>query len=312
MDFTSLVTLFTQCMQCFSRIHYGRQFGASYESAVLKLNICSLRLYRWATSIGLNDDLKSHATPEGSLSKREILIAKHLLENIAEAFQTVEGLSRRYEETMRVIGEGENGNGVLTVINREKDEDEISARFKRMTLKVQDRIRDRQESTTAANKTEMTLYEKKRFEDLVRDIRDHTDALIESFPRTVMLQGQLAAKEVRDLAEDAQDRVLLKGIAQEHDRILAQALETAIIVQDGQEFKNVRVSGHSRAFLGNDVAYGVKVKGNTYSNLVIDGHAVVHAGNVYRGRGQNQIEFGHEKSRAVTDLRTSSSLVRRW
>ena len=162
------------------------------------------------------------------------------------------------------------------------------------------------------NKAQRTLYEKKRFEDLVRDIRDHTDALIENFPRTVVSQGQLAAEEVRGLAEDAQDRVLLKGIAHEHDRILAQAVETAIVVHDGQEFKDVRVSGYSKAFLGNDIAYGVKVRGNTYSNLVIDGNAVVHAGNVYRGRGQNQIEFSQEKSTAVTDLKTSSSLVRRW
>jgi len=310
MGAAGLLGLFTTCMQCFEYIQYGRQFGEHYESAVLKLDICKLRLHRWAQSLGLSDDPKSQARLEASLSKREIAIAKNLLGNIAEAFENVEGLSKKYEATMRLISEDQEG--VLDVINGERDDDGLSTRFKRMHLKAKNRIRSRQKTTTTLHKAKWALYEKKRFEDLVRDIRDHTDALIENFPRTVIVQGQLAAEEVRDLTEDAQDRVMLKSIAEEHDRILAQAVEKAIIVQDGHEFRDIRVSGYSRAFFGNDIAYGVKARGNTYSNMVIDGNAVVHAGNVYRARGQNQIEFGQETRRATTDLGTSSSLARRW
>lgn len=306
----ALYGLFSTILSSFEYIQYGRQFGEHYESAVLKLDVARLRLSRWAQSIGLNDDPKSQAKLESSLSKKEIDIAKNLLGNIAEAFENVERLSRKYEDTMRLIGDEEEG--VLDVINGEREDDGLSARFKRMHLKAKSRIRSRQKSTSTANKARWALYEKKRFEDLIRDIRDHTDALIENFPRTVMVQGQLAAEEVKELTEDAQDRVMLKTIAQENDRILAQAVEKAIIVQDGHDFRDIRVSGYSRAFFGNDIAYGVKARGNTYSNMVIDGNAVVHAGNVYRARGQNQIEFGQETRRAATDLGTSTSLTRRW
>ncbi|KAK5939752.1 hypothetical protein PMZ80_008134 [Knufia obscura] len=306
----ALYGLFSTILSSFEYIQYGRQFGEHYESAVLKLDVARLRLSRWAQSIGLNDDPKSQAKLESSLSKKEIDIAKNLLGNIAEAFENVERLSRKYEDTMRLIGDEEEG--VLDVINGEREDDGLSARFKRMHLKAKSRIRSRQKSTSTANRARWALYEKKRFEDLIRDIRDHTDALIENFPRTVMVQGQLAAEEVKELTEDAQDRVMLKTIAQENDRILAQAVEKAIIVQDGHDFRDIRVSGYSRAFFGNDIAYGVKARGNTYSNMVIDGNAVVHAGNVYRARGQNQIEFGQETRRAATDLGTSTSLTRRW
>lgn len=305
-----LFGLFTTCMQCFEYIQYGRQFAEHYESAVLKVDVCRLRLDRWAQSIGLNDDPKSQARLEASLSKKEVAIAKNLLGNIAEAFENVERLSKKYEATMRLISEDQVE--ILDVINGETDDDGLSARFKKMHLKVKNKVRSRQKSTTSVDKAKWALYEKKRFEDLVRDIRDHTDALIENFPRTVTVQGQLAAEDVRDLTEDAQDRVMLKSIAEDNDRILAQAVDNEITVQDGHQFKDIQVSGFSKAFFGNDIAYGVKARGNTYSGMIINGNAVVHAGNVYRARGQRQIEFGQETRRATTDLGTSSSLTRGW
>lgn len=306
---TSLFSIFATCVQYFEYIQYGRQFGEHYESAVLKLDVARLRLHRWAQSLGLNDDPKSQAMLESSLSKKEIAIAKNLLGNIAEAFENIETLSKKYEATMRLINEGDDG--MFAATDPERDDDGLSARFKRMHMKAKDRIRSRQNSTTTLDKARWAIHEKKRFEDLVRDIKDHTDALIENFPRTIVMQGQLAADEVKHLTEDAQDRVMLKGIAQDNDRILAQAVEKAIIVHDGHEFKDIRVSGYSQAFFGNDVAYGVGTQGNTYSNMVIDGSAIVHAGNVYRAPGQNQIEFGQGTRRAATDIGTSSSLVRR-
>lgn len=310
MGAAGLFGLFTTCMQCFEYIQYGRQFGEQYESSVLKLDVARLRLDRWAQSVGLNNDPKSQAKLEAQLTKREIAIAKNLLGNIAEAFETAERLSRRYETTVRLVnGDAED---VLRVIDSDGEDDSLSARFKRMHLKAKAKIKTRQKRTNTMTKARWSLYEKRRFEDLIRDVRDHTDALIENFPSAIFVQSQIAVDEVKELTEDAQDRIMLKTLAQDTDSILAQAVENAIIVHDGHEFKDIRVSGYSKAFFGNDIAYGVKAKGNTYSNMVIDGNAVVHAGNVYRAKGQRQIEFGQETRRSNTDLGTSSSLARRW
>lgn len=307
-----LFGLFTTCMSCFEYIQYGRRFGQDYEQAVLKLDICRLRLHRWARSIGLLSNNSKQLLIEESLSDREIEIAKTLLGSIFEAFENVRRLSNQYEQRQKVLNSGSKQTQALEVMG--SDDASLSARTAKMHKKVKAQMLTRQMSTSTLDKTRWALYEKKRFDDLVRDIKELTDALIESFPDTLLLQNQLALQDVRKISSDAKDRALLKCAADSADNILHRAVEHAIVEHDGQHFRNVRLSGQSKVFLGNDVAYGVHVKGNTYSNLVIDGNAVVHAGNVYRGREQCQVEFGQETNtrRALTELGNSQSLLQRW
>ncbi|KAK6378561.1 hypothetical protein LTR64_001950 [Lithohypha guttulata] len=316
MGIAGLFGLFTTCMQCFEYIQYGRRFGKDYEQSVLKLDVSRLRLQRWAESLELlSNDPKQQVLVEARLSKHEKDIARTLLGSIAEAFENAETLSKGYEQRQKLINpaasEEEAG---LAVIESDEDVSSANTRWKSMHLKMKARIQSRQKNMGTLRKAKWALYEKKRFDDLVRDVKDLADALIENFPKTILVQDRLAIEEVKEVTEDAQDRLLLKSAAEETDVVLQRAVEQAILVQDGQQFSGIKLSGQSKVFLGNDVAYGVKVKGNSYSNLVIDGNAVVHAGNVYRGRGQAQIEFSQETQtrRAMTDIGNSQSLIRRW
>lgn len=317
MGAASLFGLFTICMQCFEYIQYGRRFGEHYESAVLKLAVSQLRLYRWAQSVGLLDNDSCQMMQfECVLSPRDEAIASDLLGNIAEAFENVQKLSKKYEATQRLINPDADADeqSALAVIDKDDEINALSTRFRRMQLAVRGKMEMRQNSNSNLNKTRWALYEKKRFDDLVRDIKDHTDALIDNFPQSTFMQNRLAALEVQEIAVDAKDRRILKSAAEETDSILRDAVDEAITAHDGSYYHNIRLSGNARVFLGNDVAYGAKVKGSTYSNLVIDGNAVVHAGNVYRGRGDRQIEFAQEAHmrRAAKNLAMSRTLIKGW
>lgn len=317
MGVAGLFGLFTRCMQCFEYIQYGRRFGTDYEQSVLKLDVSRLRLQRWAESLRLlSNDPKQQVLVEAQLSERDKEIARTLLGSIAEAFENAETLSKGYEQRQKLINPtaSEEEAGLAVIESSDEDVSSANTRWKRMHLKMKAKIQSRQKNIGTLRKAKWVLYEKKRFDDLVRDVKDLTDALIENFPKTILVQDQLAIEEVKEVTEDAQDRLLLKSAAEETDVVLQRAVEQAILVQDGQQFSGIKLSGQTKVFLGNDVAYGVKVKGNSYSNLVIDGNAVVHAGNVYRGRGQAQIEFSQETQsrRAMTDIGNSQSLIRRW
>lgn len=309
-----LIGVFTTCMSCFEYIQYGQRFGKDYEQSVLKLDVCRLRLHRWARSLGLlSNNPKHQQSVEELPSNREIEIAETLLGSILMAFENVARLSKQYERREQVLNAGmESSPTSMALI--EPDDTSLGTRTAKMHKKVKAQMQTRQMNASTLDKTRWALYEKKRFDDLVRDIKELTDALIESFPDTLLLQNQLALQDARDITRDAKDRALLKTAAEDADSFLHRAVEQVGVENDSQQFRNIRCSGQSRVFLGNDVAYGVKVKGNTYSNLVIDGNAVVHAGNVYRGRNQGQIDFSRETDtrRALVDLGNVQSLVRRW
>jgi len=144
------------------------------------------------------------------------------------------------------------------------------------------------------------LYDKTKFDNLVLEIKQNTDDLIQNFPQARQTQQTLARQQVDEIALDREERLMLQIASEDIDSLLGDAVEEAITKYDGQRIGNVVVTGNARAFFGNDVAWGVKRQATLHiASMTIDGHAHVHAGNVYRARGQRQIEFGQDVQRVA-------------
>ncbi|KAJ9651711.1 hypothetical protein H2198_009023 [Neophaeococcomyces mojaviensis] len=289
-----LIGTFTTCMQCFEYIQYGKRFGKDYESAILRLDVSRLKLARWAESVGLNDPSRTREL-QSSLKDREIEIAEQLLGAIKEAFDDVEKHSRRYESNQKLLSGSQETEDVLAVIDSE--DESLSAKLKRMHLKTRNIMKSRHNTTSTIKKAKWALYDKKRFDFLISEIKEHTDALILNFPQAQRMQQILAQQQVNELARDTDERLMLQIASEETDSLLEEAVRAAITEQDGQKYNNIVVTGNARAFFGHDVAWGVNPAGCQYGSMTLDGHAVVHAGNVYRARGQRQIEFGQDALR---------------
>lgn len=288
-----LAGLFSTCLQCFEYIEYGKHFGSDYQIAAIKLDVCRLRLSRWATSIGLNDDPERQFALEKRLSLHEVDIAKELLGNIVDIFDDVERTSKRYEKTQRklnAIAKHSEDAGLGLVEGSSEDASDLSARLTKIHLGVRDKIQSRQKFTRVRDKARWALYEKKRFDDLIRDVRDLTNDLVDNFPAAAITHHRMAVEEVQEIVDDAEGRRLLRDVAAAADPVLEQAVEEEIQAQDGQRYVSVRVTGYAKAHIGSDVAHGVTVKGNVYENLVIEGHAEVHAGNIYRDKSPRRFE----------------------
>jgi len=294
-----LFSIFSTCMQCFEYVQCGKGFGKDYESAILKLDVSRLRLARWAELVGLHDPSRAREL-QSNLTKWETEIAEDLLGAIIEAFESVEKESKRYERMLKRAASNDD-HGVDNALAVMDSEDEnLSMALKRMHLRTKKMINLRNATTSTVKKVKWALYDKKKFDELVLKIKGSTDDLIQNFPQTRPMQQTLARQQVDEIAQDTEERLMLQIASEDTDSLLGDAVEDAITKYDGQRIGNVVVTGNARAFFGNDVAWGVKTQASQYiASMTIDGHAHVHAGNVYRGRGQRQIEFGQDVQRVA-------------
>ncbi|PLB51560.1 hypothetical protein P170DRAFT_471495 [Aspergillus steynii IBT 23096] len=208
--------LLNDAVRSFGHIQLGGNFGASFQTSLLKLDVVRLRLTRWGHAVGLANlnDVKSLKTADLAPEDKEQV--QSLLEQIMELFEDAESASKRFKKRA--------GKTAAPALDPAQELDNVSAS---LHLKMQNLAIKRQGEITL-EQSEWTLYEEKSFMRLIEDISELVDGLIDLFPESQEEQRRMCASEVSELSTNDESLQLLKEAAAGRDKLLSDTVVKAI------------------------------------------------------------------------------------
>ena len=116
--------------------------------------------------------------PQISASDEDTRLAQSLLIQILESFEDAERISERFKKHTSI----QNANSDdLLVYNGTSDMD---SDYQRLYLTLRELAHKRQKGTSIRKKTAWALYEKKRFEGMIKDVTGFISRLVDLFPAT--------------------------------------------------------------------------------------------------------------------------------
>ncbi|KAA8642623.1 hypothetical protein EYZ11_009034 [Aspergillus tanneri] len=232
--------MFNDAVESFGCIQLGANFGSSFQTSLLKLDVTRLRLTRWGQSIGLAniDDVKSLQMTKLSAEDREHV--RDLLDQILELFVDAEASSKRFKKR--------TGSSATPALDPAKELDTVSGSLHQ---KMQDLAKKRQ-GESKLEQSEWTLYEEKNFTRLIEDISELVDGLIDLFPGIQEEQRKLCEEEVAEMNTSEKVLPLLKEIATGQDKLLSDTVVK--VIQSTTTYTNsVVFSGPNSGFqVGNN------------------------------------------------------------
>lgn len=267
----ALATLFTTCIECFEYVHFAKRFGDDYQKGLLKLDIIRLRLSRWGDSVQVQrDDGRSgwHFEIRAD-SQEKANVARHLLGQIINAFETAKMFSKRYEL--------QPGGASTAVFN---DEQDLQLTLKSLHEKVQLLALQRQKKSSFAKKAKWALQDKNRFDTLIQQLTGFVDDLIDLFPGQAESQKLMCRDEISKI-HTREELIALSEVSRGTDLLLEDETRSKLKVEYGSFYNDIKISEQSKVLLGDDIAAGSQVaaRTSTYSSLDIRGQSWVLAGN---------------------------------
>ena len=215
----SLISLFSNAVDCFEYVQLGRSFGHSFETKQLKLDIARLRLSRWGQSVGINGNLKDvQSLDQTSVSVVNRDKAEEILGQIEALFTKAQKRSTGYKNTAR----SEATNPLEH--NPETDLRSVTSSLHRKMSQISI---NRQDRTRLTKKAKWVLYEERHFERLIEDITNLVNGLVELFPAAESSQRGLCRQEVSELGTN-EDLPLLRDLANIVDSNLEAAVTEAL------------------------------------------------------------------------------------
>ncbi|OXV08794.1 hypothetical protein Egran_03440 [Elaphomyces granulatus] len=232
--------VFNDAVQCFGYVQMGPNFGKSFQTCLLKLDVVRLRLTRWGQSVGLAkvDDAKYLQITKVAPEDREQV--EDLLSQILELFADAEKVSKRFQKR--------SGNSAATALDPAKELDSISALLHQ---KMQHLAKERQ-GTTELEQSEWTMIEEKSFTRLIEDIGELVNGLVDLFPGIQEEQRKLCEEEVSQMNTTEEVLPLLKDAAAGQDKLLSDTVVK--VIQSTTSYTNsVIFSGPNSGFqVGNN------------------------------------------------------------
>ncbi|KAI9039277.1 prion-inhibition and propagation-domain-containing protein [Aspergillus affinis] len=232
--------LFNDAVRSFDYIQMGANFGPSFQTSLLKLDVVRLRLTRWGQSVGLanvHDDVKRLQMTSLTPEDREQV--QDLLAQVLELFAEAEAASKRLRRR----------NPSVPVLNAAEELDSVSASLHQ---KMEDLAKKRQGKSQLKQDQLTILYEEKNFIRLIDDISELVDGLVDLFPGIQEEQCRLCEEEVSGMNTNESVLPLLKEVAAGHDKLLSDTVVK--VVQSTTAYTNsVVFSGVNSGFqLGNN------------------------------------------------------------
>lgn len=235
----SLTGLFNNALDCFEYVLIGRNFGKSFQTSLLKLDVARLRLSRWGQAVGLGPSLDGvqslQQTQIPLLSVNEINQAEQILGQILDLFADAEGISQRFKKRRNA-----HYSGDLVVHDATTDLQPVQASLHQ---KMRELALRRQGQTGLRQKAKWALCEEKHFSWLIEDVTGLVNDLVDLFPAAEATQRQLCDVEVSEIVDNDRDRdggsqdaasdartslPLLKEAAADQDRYLDAAISKAM------------------------------------------------------------------------------------
>ncbi|CAI7644463.1 unnamed protein product [Penicillium viridicatum] len=233
--------LFNDAVQSFGYIQMGSNFGQSFQTSLLKLDVVRLRLTRWGQSVGLAnvDDGDVKQLQMTNLASEDQEQVQDLLAQILELFAEAEGASKRLRRR----------NPSLKVLDPAEELDGVSASLHQ---KMEDLAKKRQGKSELEQDQVTILYEEKNFARLIEDISELVDGLVDLFPGTQEEQRKLCEEEVSGLNANEGALSLLKEVAAGQDKLLSDTVVK--VIQSTTTYTNsVVFSGPNSGFqIGNN------------------------------------------------------------
>lgn len=232
--------LFNDAVQSFEYIQMGSNFGQSFQTSLLKLDVVRLRLTRWGQSVGLanvDGDMKQlHMT---NLAPEDQEQVQDLLAQILELFAEAEAASKRLRRR----------NPTLKALDPAEELDGVSASLHQ---KMEDLAKKRQGKSELEQDQVTILYEEKNFARLIEDISELVDGLVDLFPGIQEEQRKLCEEEVSGLNASEGALSLLKEVAAGQDKLLSDTVVK--VIQSTTTYTNsVVFSGPNSGFqIGNN------------------------------------------------------------
>lgn len=243
-----LASLFQTVVQISDIIDTRKRYGVDSEILSIKLGIERVRLTMWGEKLGLMDvnldtDTLQSRLDERLSDRRVSLAVSDVLSCMKRLFESSRGLTQRYglqlvDDTAIVsieqsvvpvaFGAGAGGNnsdsssgGSPPRSNALKDT------FQRTLDKFNTTITDNQEKASVKTSSKWAIVDKKRFELLVRDLRDFNDSLAALFP-DVETNTQENMKSQIQSSNNAQSLRLIQEAAADDNHTLSDAASSRI------------------------------------------------------------------------------------
>ncbi|KAL4951566.1 prion-inhibition and propagation-domain-containing protein [Aspergillus filifer] len=233
--------LFNDAVQSFEYIQMGSNFGTSFQTSLLKLDVVRLRLTRWGQSVGLasiNDgDLEQLQMTKLTPEDREQV--QDLLGQILELFAEAEAASKRLRRR----------NPSVLALDPAEELDSVSA----LLHKNMEGLAKKRQGKSKLERDQVTiLYEEKNFARLIEDISELVDGLVDLFPGIQEEQRKLCEEEVSGLKSNESALSLLKEVAAGQDKLLSDTVVK--VIQSTTTYTNsVVFSGPNSGFqIGNN------------------------------------------------------------
>lgn len=263
-----LATVFTACVDCFTYIQQGRNFGRDYQTYLISLECTKLRLVRWGQSVNI---LSDPTLGRPNASSQEISIVRDALGQILLLFADVEKIQKKYlptEETSE------------SALQKTTPKDDGLLRIQTLTKKMKEMALKRQKEMTVLGTASWALHNKNELAGLVSSITSLLDNIERLFPvplvQGIPAPGQTEGLEIQNL----QTERAIELAPNSH-----QSREKAIHPA-GHQYLRVDVKG--KAQLG-DMMIGdwtgkTSLEHHTYSNISVQEGAAVLIGNKYGGK----------------------------
>ncbi|KAJ5982801.1 hypothetical protein N7451_012901 [Penicillium sp. IBT 35674x] len=232
--------LFNDAVQSFEYIQMGANFGSSFQTSLLNLDVVRLRLTRWGQSVGLaNVKADGKLLRMTNLSTEDREQAQDLLAQVMELFAEAEAASKRLRRR----------NPSVQVLDPAEELDSVSAA---LHVKMEDLAKKRQGKSELEQGQLTIIYEEKKFTRLIEDISELVDGLVNLFPGIQEEQRKLCEEEVSGLNTNESVLPLLKEIAAGQDKLLSDTVVK--IIQSSTTYTNsVVFSGANSGFqIGNN------------------------------------------------------------
>jgi hypothetical protein len=267
--------LLTACVDCFNYVQIARNFGSDYEKCLLALDTTRLRLSRWGAAVGISD---THF-PKLDLDEIELQTAHNLLESILDTFSKAEKASIGLEKVRHL--QDLSGAG-LPVYDPATD---LGVRYQTLHRTLEGIVEKRHISTKVIKKAKWALYEKKKFDSMVAEVRGCVNELVELFPPGS--KPEIAARETalcRAEAEEVnetEDLVLLHEVVSETDLVLREATDEVLRSRGfGHLVADFSLLDSAEVNVGDQNAPGRQSMGHTVRKFVTSGNSVLNVGNI--------------------------------
>ncbi|KFY39475.1 hypothetical protein V494_03966 [Pseudogymnoascus sp. VKM F-4513 (FW-928)] len=211
-----VLALWQSCVSVFDVIDSSRRYGMDYELLCVKLEVERVRLLCWGDAVGLNNASSPSPTPDPRFGRVEV---RSTVIRLLGAMQQVFENSERLQEVYGLRPYSAEALAGGNEIQISQSQLILGGVFKRAYQNLRKMAQERQRGTVLARKTLWAVYDRKKFAELVVEIREFNDSLASLFPDAKARAAEGMRVEIDESVQVDQLRLLQDAMIDEHEEL---------------------------------------------------------------------------------------------